>query len=752
MLRRGLGPVALVAAVVVATWLITGVSADQIAGYAGYEIAFVALPGMALLWALRERRPGVLVTVALGWPLGQTLEILAFSATAASGFRGLFLAYPVVVVAGSALAIWRRRQTAQGDPDHEVMPAKLLWCAAAALSVGVIYLAFAFVPGVPLPSTTVPVAYHDPDFPYFIGLIAEVLHHWPATSPGLSGSPLHYEWFVFFHLAAISQVTHIALSVVALRLDYITTFVVIGCQLLAVGRLFARTAWTGVVAIVVLFLLGPLDLTTDANGLGPTPFVDLISYHLWASWTFAFGLTFFIGLLFLISERLHGPATRAFSNMGSWALIALLMIGASGAKATILPVIITGTGIFLVLGVLTKRRIVVPALMTLVLGVVIFIATFLIVYGGGVPGTTIQPFFLLGKTVPVTVVNALSSPGLRDVLLPLAYLAGLAGMLLPLAGMLYLFRKRHRGEITWLTYTLCTFAGGLLVATFVHQVSGAEEYFQDTGYVAGCIVAAAGLRLAWSDAGRVLPISRPTIVVAIVVWSALLLAAVAVAPPTLAHPAQLVARYVGLAAGCVLFILVWAVVLRTRGRATTGVIALGLIPLIAAAAVTTPIQLAPSMQRVLTGVPIRPTLADPQVVHGLTPGLFAALEWLRDNSSVDTVFAVNNHWTDPIRIDGKYYYYTAFSERRVFVEAYDSIRYGIITGLATAAGVNFAYRQRLNDAVFNHADAAALSVLTGQYAVRFLFIDRVNGTVDPAVLQLGRTVYSNPDAVIIAVG
>ena len=41
--------------------------------------------------------------------------------------------------------------------------------------------------------------------------------------------------------------------------------------------------------------------------------------------------------------------------------------------------------------------------------------------------------------------------------------------------------------------------------------------------------------------------------------------------------------------------------------------------------------------KVLTGVPIRPTQADPQTVRGLTPGLLAALEWLKDHSSVDTV-------------------------------------------------------------------------------------------------------------------
>jgi hypothetical protein len=62
------------------------------------------------------------------------------------------------------------------------------------------------------------------------------------------------------------------------------------------------------------------------------------------------------------------------------------------------------------------------------------------------------------------------------------------------------------------------------------------------------------------------------------------------------------------------------------------------------------------------------------------------------------------------------------------------------------------YRVRLNDAVFNHADTTALSILTQQYGVRFLFIDRVHGGADPAVVQLGKIAFSNSAATIVAVG
>lgn len=66
MSRRGVAPAALVTAVTVATWLVSGVAILDIVRFLAYEAGFVALPGVALLWAVRGRRSGSLVTVAPG--------------------------------------------------------------------------------------------------------------------------------------------------------------------------------------------------------------------------------------------------------------------------------------------------------------------------------------------------------------------------------------------------------------------------------------------------------------------------------------------------------------------------------------------------------------------------------------------------------------------------------------------------------------------------------------------------------------
>jgi hypothetical protein len=750
MLRRGLAPTALVAAVMVVTWLVSGVGAIDIVRFLAYEVGFVALPGAALLWALRRRRWGFLLTIAVGWPLGQAVEILAYSATAATGLRGLFVLYPIVVIGASAPIIWRRVHAGGYAPSDDALSGLLMWTAAAVLSLGLTYLALMFLPTVPLPSTTGSVAY-NPDYAYFLGLIAEVAHHWPATSPGLSGEPLHYQWFVFIHMAAISQVTNLAIPTIAFRLDYVPTIVVLGCQLLAVGRFLGKSAWTGVIAMAVFLLLGPLDLTTDVGG--STPFFDLVSNHLVASWTFPFGLTFFLALIYLIDERLRAATWRTRDDLSSWGLIALLMIGASGAKATVLPVIIAGIGLYLVLVLVVRRSIPVAALVTLILSLLIFAVTFSVVYGGGVPGTTLQPLASLARTAPVIVASDITSPKLRAVALPLAYVAGLAGMLLPLAGILYFVRRQRQREMSAFALCLCLLLAGLLIANVVHQVGYSELYFQDTGYIAGCIVAGAGLRLAWVDAGRALPISRRVVAIALVIWVLLLLAVVTLTSKVVAHPDALKIRYIGLAVGTVAFVfVVWVVVLSGRRRATAGILALGLIPLLAAAALATPLEVSTTVRDLLNDAPVTPAQPDPQVVWGLTPGLSAALQWLRDHAPVGAVLAVSNHWVDPAEKDGRYFYYSGFSERQVFIEGYDPIRYGISDVLAMPLGKNYTYRRSLNDALFNHADIDALHVLIQQYGVRFLFIDRIHGSVDTAVLQLGRILFGNRDAFVVAVG
>ena len=104
----------------------------------------------------------------------------------------------------------------------------------------------------------------------------------------------------------------------------------------------------------------------------------------------------------------------------------------------------------------------------------------------------------------------------------LAY-APFAALVLPLAGVLYLLRRKHRPRLALFGLPLCMSVSGVLISLVIHHSSYSELYFFDTGYVAGVFVAADGYRLAWLDMGSALPISRRTAAAAFVAWVALLI-------------------------------------------------------------------------------------------------------------------------------------------------------------------------------------------------------------------------------------
>jgi hypothetical protein len=136
--------------------------------------------------------------------------------------------------------------------------------------------------------------------------------------------------------------------------------------------------------------------------------------------------------------------------------------------------------------------------------------------------------------------------------------------------------------------------------------------------------------------------------------------------------------------------------------------------------------------------------------RGLTPGLQPALTWVRAHVPTGAVLAVNNQYSDPNRRVPTYYYYSAFGERRVFLEGWvDTIA---AAGMPSFSITPFPLRYWLNTAVFGAADMAALHVMETRFGVRYLFVDRAHGPDDPHLGRLARAVFSNPSAVIYRVG
>jgi hypothetical protein len=127
------------------------------------------------------------------------------------------------------------------------------------------------------------------------------------------------------------------------------------------------------------------------------------------------------------------------------------------------------------------------------------------------------------------------------------------------------------------------------------------------------------------------------------------------------------------------------------------------------------------------------------------------LDWIRDETPDDSVVAVNNQWIDPGNQAPLEFIYSAFTERRVFLEGWGYSQRTRELGLTgTAGGANpFQDRLDLNEAAFD-GDAHALETLARDYGVRYLIVDRLNGTpVDlDALRRSARVVYDVPEAVV----
>ncbi len=140
-----------------------------------------------------------------------------------------------------------------------------------------------------------------------------------------------------------------------------------------------------------------------------------------------------------------------------------------------------------------------------------------------------------------------------------------------------------------------------------------------------------------------------------------------------------------------------------------------------------------------------------EVNRNLTAGLYSGLNWIRENTPKNAVIAVNEHYVDETKLDPRYFDYSAFSERRIFLEgwaytvaAYRSGYADVITGKASA----YPDRSELCSRVFEHGDEAAINLLIQEYGVTHLLVDRVHGHATPKLDALATRVFDHADVTI----
>ena len=734
--------------------MIGGVDPGELVRYLGYEAVFVVGPGWLVLRALAPGVRSRAWQLSLGWPLGLTLEILAFSLTAALGIRDAFLIYPLLVGIPAALIARRRSQPRASSPPALFTPASR-WVIA-----GLCLLAFAYVGGAyytltPLPGT-VPGVVYPSDSTFHIAVAASALHHWPPESLGVSGQPFHYHYFVHLHMAAISQVTGLHLPLIVFRLYLVPLIGLLLLQAALAGRLIGGRPWAGVLTVALFLLVREIDLSfTDT-----WPFAGIGAIHLWLSPSQLLGMTLFIPTFVVLACLLDpGLAARAapqlsISRRELWVLLALLLIGDGGAKSVILPLLIGG--LVLLLGWIRLRdsRFDRTALTALALCLALFAVFYLLMYRGA-HGLNINPPATIEQMLPIMRLHNAWPGGLvADAAFWILAVPG--GTLMyfgaPLLGLIWVLRRPRPPLETSAVLSLSLLAVGAVAFFFLQDEFLEQTYFTLFGLTAVFPLAASGLvRLADSWVTRP-GLNWPRFALFALGWveAAIVLGLLADRLVTRGHYLRADALlYVSVVVAIGALALA-AILFRGRLRALFGTFAA--MAVLLTAALDTPLDVIPHTIRFLdAGAPLYGTSET-----GLRPRELTAMDWIRDHVDQDAVLAVSNDRTPKTRALGPSDNdYPAFTEHRTFREGWAFTAKANEIGERKVAPGHvdpFPDRTALERAVFVHGDPGALRTMVERYGVTDIVVSKKDGKVSPRVYRLGRLIYSNPAVDVIEVG
>ena len=702
----------LAAAIVVSAY---GTPISQVAIFGAYVAFGIALPGMLWIRLLRGRATHLSEDLTLGLAAGYCLEIATYVAARAIGAPLSFLLWPILTVAAFA-AVPSLRRYWHGSGERA--PVWWSWSLAAMVGFLLVYSIGSFFAQHHLTGTDTPYV----DMPYHLALIGELRHHMPPEIPYVSGLPLAYHWFFYAEAAATSWATGIEPVTLLYRLSGLPMFVAFVVLTAAAARRLTGGWWSGPVAVAVaLFgsVAGPYRWTGapifDSQTLGVT----------WLSPTNLLGLALFAATILAFIDLLH-PDTSVPRR--HWLLIALLVFGAAGAKASLLPLLIVGL-MAVVAGVaIIRRRLQRNASVGLVLaGVGLVLATILLFHG--TTGGLVIGLDSLRSFPVVRIPGAGGVDGLSRLVIPVVgWLIALVLWSFMWAGAYGLLARRRGGSADPRILLLLGVCTGALGAVTVFSYPGLSQvYYLRAAAGAFGLLTTAGIAVVLPARARYRPLIA-CVSLAVLVGTVAVLAVRAIGPaavPTLARdhlsgvlPAM-VLPVVALLGVAIISYLVLRLAAPKR-PVLEGAVALLVIAVVMGFSL-------PNVARVL---------ASPINAHGLSgpavpgDGIVVA-RWLRDHSDPVDLVATNLHCRpidDPNVCDARHFWVSAYSERHVLVEGWAYTTKAIALGRARRVSdrtVPFWDPSLLasNDAVFTAPSMASLAAFRDEHGVRWLFAD-----------------------------
>ncbi len=314
-----------------------GYDFGAVARYLAYLGLYVALPGIVVMYVMNRGPLSLAKVMALALPTGFAIEIFSYLGLSYVGAKAIYMWMPV---GWAAFAVAIRLSTrhwpvrARFSANH----------AGLAVGLAVAFLLTAMMAASQMFSES-PLAQGLPtraifhDWVYLVSRAAVIKNNWPLDDPSLSGTPLQYHYFMMVHAAAVSWTTNVEITAVLLRLVFLPLGAVLVAQTYLLGRAVSRSPWGGVVAALLVVVASELSFSPS---YGDPMFLGLFVRWLFVSPTFFFGMIFCGALLLGVARCMR----RDHFDVRDLLWLFLLGTAGTGAKGTLLPVIIGAVGVW----------------------------------------------------------------------------------------------------------------------------------------------------------------------------------------------------------------------------------------------------------------------------------------------------------------------------------------------------------------------------------------------------------------------
>ena len=728
----------------------TGTPAIDIARYLAYWCLGVTLPGLLVVRATVGSAGNWPEDVALGAVTGLGLEVLCFALWSVLGLQQQLWLWPLLVGLAFVAVPGLRRHWRLRSPRP--LPRLWSWGVASAIVICIATVRRNTFASLLPPAGGV---YYQ-DLPWHLAIVHELTRSFPPQISQVAGEVLRYHWFSHAHMASAHLVSGVPEATVLLRLWIIPVLAVTALLGARLAVELSGKWWSGPVAAWALVVLGGTDLLPVAGEVG-------ILFP--GSPSHAYVLPVFLGVVILIVRALRGVRLGA-----GWAVLALLLVLAAGAKPTAMPLVLAGTGLAGLALLVQRRRQWLAALGVVAMVAVILPISLLAVAGGG-SGSTISLFDFV-EWIPLyhqltgagyhRAIGPLLPEGVNDLsarsvtILALLFLIPLVANLGRLVPFAWLGSRRMRQDpAAWFM------AGVVLAGWVVYLVLSHWAYSQ--AYFLRLASPIALVFGAWALAAAVPPASRSGRGVGTVLAGGSVIGFAVVALGRALTPALpaasamsvsqesltvVVASFVAplavLGAATVLGSLGWVVARQKvpglRGWGSSLALAALVLggPAYNAFKISTPALVA--------------FVADKPVPSGsryrLSPGAGAAMAWVEQNTPDKAVVATNRQCVagkQRPRCLALTFRVSGFGGRRTVLEGWG---YTSAAGKYSGSPSPFPERLAINDAAFTDPSAATIERLRKDYGASWLVADTSAGPVSSELAQFAVARFSSGEVTV----